>query len=377
MKSAGIEDDRFRLAVESSPAAMIMMDREGIIRFANAESERMFGYARDELVGKSIDLLVPANLRQTHASLRRGFLANPSNRPMGAGRDLKWVRRDGSEFPLEIGLTPIHSGAELIVFAIVVDITARRHTENALARRAAELERANERLEQFAYVASHDLQEPLRKIAAFSNIVDDAIANSNQEELARANTVIRTAALYARELVDDLLTLARTINSEQQLKLLDLREAIEFSLSTLSESIIETNAKININLPKLAIHADQSQFVRLMLNILSNAVKYHTPGRGATIDITAAAVDGMSICLAIADDGIGFEGKYAQAIFEPFKRLHSKAEYPGCGIGLAICKAIADRHEWQISVKSAPGEGTTFFLILPAWPKDTLGDSAS
>ena len=114
-----------------------------------------------------------------------------------------------------------------------------------------------------------------------------------------------------------------------------------------------------------------------MLNILSNAVKYHTPGRGATIDITAAAVDGLSICLAIADDGIGFEGKYAQAIFEPFKRLHSKAEYPGCGIGLAICKAIADRHEWQISVKSAPGEGTTFFLILPAWPKDTLGDSAS
>lgn len=369
MKLAGIDDDCFRLAVESSPAAMIMTDSEGIVRFANAESERMFGYTNEELIGKSVDLLVPARLRQNHASLRQGFLATPSKRPMGSGRDLKGTRRDGTEFPLEIGLTPIETGTELIVLAIVVDITGRRQAENALARRAAELERANERLEQFAYVASHDLQEPLRKIAAFSNILEDALANANQADIAHANTVIRTAALHARELVDDLLTFSHTINSEQQLQVLDLREAVEFSLTTLSESIVETNSRLNIDLPSVSFKADRSQFVRLMLNIVSNAIKYRKPGLGATIDITAAGVDENSLCLTIADDGIGFEGKYAQAIFEPFKRLHTKAEYPGCGIGLAICKAITDRHDWQISVKSEPGEGTTFFLILPAWPQ--------
>lgn len=365
MKLGGIDDDCFHLAVESSPAAMIMTDSDGVIRFANAETEHMFGYAKDELIGRSIDLLVPAPLRHNHGSLRRGFLANPSKRPMGAGRDLKGTRRDGTEFPLEIGLTPIETGAGLIVLAIVVDITGRREVENALARRATELERANERLAQFAYVASHDLQEPLRKIAAFSNMLDEAVACSNQADVAHASTVIRTAALHARELVDDLLTFSRTINSEQQLQVLNLRETVEFALTDLSESIIETSARININIPSVAIKADRSQFVRLIQNIVSNAIKYRKPGRGARIEITAVPADDSTIRLAIADDGIGFEEKYAQVIFEPFKRLHTKTNYPGSGIGLAICKAIADRHGWRISVRSQPGDGATFFFVLP------------
>ncbi|WOJ88166.1 PAS domain S-box protein [Methylocapsa polymorpha] len=365
MKLRGIDDDCFHLAVESSPAAMIMADSDGVIRFANAETEHMFGYAKEELIGKSIDLLVPAPLRHNHAALRRGFLANPSKRPMGDGRDLKGTRRDGTEFPLEIGLTPIETGAGLIVLAIVVDITGRREVENVLARRAAELERANERLAQFAYVASHDLQEPLRKIAIFSNVLDEAIACANRADILHANTVIRTSALHARDLVDDLLTFSRTINSEPQLQIFDLRDAIEFALTDLSESITETNARINIDMPSVAIKADRSQFVRLIQNIVSNAIKYRKPGRGASVEITAAPVGDTAHCLAIADDGIGFEEKYAQAIFEPFKRLNTKADYPGSGIGLAICKAIADRHGWRISVRSQPGEGATFFFVLP------------
>lgn len=365
MKVGGIDDDCFHLAVESSPAAMIMTDGEGIVRFANAESERMFGFPQEELIGQSIDLLVPAPLRRNHASLRGGFLTSPSKRPMGAGRDLKGTRRDGTEFPLEIGLTPIQTGAGLIILAIIVDITGRWEVENALARRAAELERANERLAQFAYVASHDLQEPLRKIAVFSSLLDEAIACANQEEMAHANTVIRTSALHARALVDDLLSFSQTINSEQQLQVLDLGEAIESALTALSESIIETNSRINIDMPRVAFEADRSQFERLIQNIVSNAIKYRKPGRGAKVEITADPLDEFSVCLTIVDDGIGFEEKYAQVIFEPFKRLHTKAEYPGSGIGLAICKAIADRHEWRISVKSRPGDGATFFFVLP------------
>jgi len=256
-------------------------------------------------------------------------------------------------------------GASSDPTAIVDDITGRRMTENALARRAAELERANERLEQFAYVASHDLQEPLRKTAAFSSFLDEAIACANQTDILHASTVIRTAALHARELVDDLLTFSRAINSDLQLQILDLREAIEFALTNLSELVSETNASINVEMPSVTIEADRLQFVRLIQNIVSNAIKYSKPDRRPRIKITAVPVDDSAVRLAIADDGIGFEQKFAQAIFEPFKRLHNKSDFPGTGIGLAICKSIADRHEWRISARSQPGEGATFIIMLP------------
>ena len=169
------EDDLFRLAVESSPAAMIVTGQDGAIQFANAETSRMFGYQPQELIGQRIDILVPRRLRPTHLSLRLGFLANPSKRAMGIGRDLKATRRDGSEFPVEIGLTPIKTLKGLVVLATVLDISARREADLILAQRAFELERANERLAQFAFIASHDLQEPLRKIAAFSDLLGRAI----------------------------------------------------------------------------------------------------------------------------------------------------------------------------------------------------------
>lgn len=365
MDLSGIDNEWFRLTVESSPAATILTDSEGIVRFINAETEHMFGYLKADLIGKSVDILVPARLRFNHASLRRGFLADPCKRAMGVGRDLKGTRRDGTEFPLEIDLMPIETSAGLIVSVIVVDITERLATENALARRAAELERANERLAQFAYVASHDLQEPLRKIAAFSTFLDDAIACANKADVDYANEVIRTSALRARGLVDDLLTFSRTLNSELQTHVFDLREATKFGLTALSESISETHSEIVLDLQSVAIKGDQSQFERLVQNIVSNAIKYRKPDRGATIRITARPIDAFFMGMRISDDGIGFEEKYAETIFEPFKRLHTKAEYPGSGIGLAICKAIADRHDWRISAYAQENVGATFLVVFP------------
>ncbi|MBI1868626.1 MAG: PAS domain S-box protein [Methylocystis sp.] len=357
--------DPFRLAVESSPAAMIVAGPDGVIQFVNAETERMFGYGRQELVGKSVDILVPAALRKGHAALRRGFFAEPSHRAMGAGRDLKATRRDGTEFPVEIGLTPIESATGPVVLATVLDITARREAETALTERAAELERANERLAQFAYVASHDLQEPLRKIAAFSDLLENAIASSNRADITYANQVMRTSALRARELVDDLLAFSRTINDEQRLQVLDLRKEVESALADLSHSIGEAKAEISVEIPPVRIRADRSQFARLMHNLVSNAIKYRKPGHAAKVDIGAVPQEDKAVRLAIADAGIGIEEKFAHTIFEPFKRLHSKGQYPGTGIGLAICKSIVDRHGWRISVSSQPGEGATFVVTIP------------
>jgi PAS domain S-box-containing protein len=362
----GVGDDSIRLAVDASPAAMIMANPEGVIQFANAETERMFGYALSELIGQPIDRLVPARLRGHHAALRRGFFANPSKRPMGAGRDLNGTHKDGTEFPVEIGLTPIETDAGPIVLATVVDITARRKAENDLAERARELERANARLEQFAYVASHDLQEPLRKIAVFAGLLEEAVAKSNEADIARSTHVIAASVTRARRLVDNLLTFSRAINDESVLQPLNLRQEIEAALSDLSELIREAGAEIRLDAPDVVINADRLQFARLVHNIVSNSIKYRAPGRAPVIEISVSRGDRSTIQIAIADNGIGFEEKFAKEIFEPFKRLHGAKNYPGAGIGLAICKTIAERYGWTISARAQPGQGATFLVTLQA-----------
>ncbi len=344
---------------------MIMVDAKGLIEFANAETGRMFGYSADELIGQSIDMLVPSQLRTVHAGLRRGFFANPSTRPMGAGRDLNGTRKDGREFPVEIALTPIEAESGPIVLATVVDITGRRKAEMELAQRASDLELANERLTQFAYVASHDLQEPLRKIAVYAGLLKEAIARSDAGDIARATSVITTSAVRARRMVENLLTFSRVSGSETHAQPLDLRAEVELALNDLSAAIAEAGARVSVDIPPIVVPADRAQLGRLIQNIISNAIKYHKPGAAPGIDIRAAPVGRSQVRLSIADDGIGFDEKFAKEIFEPFKRLHDAALYPGTGIGLAICKAIADRYGWTLGVSSRPDEGSTFYLTLP------------
>jgi light-regulated signal transduction histidine kinase (bacteriophytochrome) len=229
-----------------------------------------------------------------------------------------------------------------------------------------------ERLAQFIYVASLDLQEPLRKIESFSDLLENAIVSSNKRDIAYARQAMRSCALSARKLVDDLLTYSATILGEQDLRVLDLGEEIETALADLSESIIETNAEINLSIPSTKFVADGSQFACLMQNIISNAIKYHKPGQAPKIDIAAVAMGERSVRLTIVDYGVGFKEAFAQTIFEPLKKLHNTAEYPGTGIELAICKSIADRHGWAISVKSQPGEGALFSFTIPTLDRNHL-----
>lgn len=224
---------------------------------------------------------------------------------------------------------------------------------------------SQERLAQFVYVASLDLQEPLRKIEAFSELLENAVASSNKADMAYARQAMRNCALSARKLVDDLLIYSSTLLGGDQFQLLDLREETEAALAGLAEAIAETKAGINVEIAPMKFMADKAQFACLVQNIVSNAMKYRKPGQSARIDITAVAVGEKTIRLGIVDYGVGFKEEFAQKIFEPFKRLHNPVEYPGTGIELAICKSIADRHGWEISVKSQPGEGASFFFTIP------------
>lgn len=359
-----IEFDRFRDMVEASPAAIIMAGADGAVRYANIETERMFGYARDELIGRSVDLLVPARLRRRHAEARRAYCLDPSRRRMGGASPLRARRRDGSEFPVEIGLAPSNTAAGLVITATVLDMSERRAAEQELAENVAELERANERLAQFAYVASLDLQQPLREIAGQSERLAAAMAAGDQEEIMRASRRMRHCALGARRLVDDLLIYARTIYGDLQLELIELQEEVGLLLAELAPAIACGETRLDIDIPAATFIADRAQFARLLQNIVLNAIKYRKPGAAAEVAIAGRVDETSTMTLEIADRGVGFDAEFAQRIFEPFSRP-AGVEYAGAGIELAICKSIADRHGWRIAVASEPGQGAAFRFSIP------------
>ncbi len=222
-----------------------------------------------------------------------------------------------------------------------------------------------ERLAQFVYVASLDLQAPLRKIEAFSELLDNAIASSNKRDMAYARNAMRSCAQCARKLVDDLLTYSSTILGEQQIEPLELGQEIDAILQELSDSIAETQAQVNVSAPPAWIMADRSQLACLLQNIITNAIKYRKPSQAPQIDIVAVLVTEGTLSLTITDHGVGFKEDFAHTIFEPFKKFDSKIEYAGTGIELAICKSIADRHGWGMSVKAQPDEGAAFSFSIP------------
>jgi signal transduction histidine kinase len=340
-------DDWRRLVFDETTAALILIDRNGFILHANAESQRLFCYSARDLYGQPISDLLPDFA--PGASLCGGVFG---------------ARCDGARIPVLVRSTPLGREAGASMLATIFPLASGPEGAGSIVARAAGLEEANERLARFAFVASQDLQEPLRKIAVFGDLMQSAIARGDRDEIVHANEVMRLSALRARALVEDLLSFSRIVNDELELAALDLRQAIDASLSALAPSLAMVETRVEVDLPRVSIDADATQFQRLMRNILANAVKYRKPGRPARIAIRAFR-DETQICLAIADEGIGFEAQYAQKIFEPLKQLHSKVDYPGSGVGLAMCKAIADRHGWRISVEAKPGVGATFFIVLP------------
>lgn len=363
-KRGEVLNEMLRLTFEASPAAMFMVDQSGLIEMVNAECEEIFGFERGEMVGMSVETLIPAGLRPKHKTLRKDFIANPSKRLMGVGRDLRALRRDGSEFPVEIGLTPVATPLGMRVVAFAIDITAQLETEKSLKTSMMELERANASLSRFAYVASHDIQEPLRKIAAFADILRTAMAQNDPEEARYAADVMASSAQHARRMVADVLALARSMNSAYALETISLRETIRTVLDNLSLTIVEKSADITVLGDDFSVEGDKSQVAQLVQNLVSNALKYHKPNQSPQIRVALIQQANENI-LAIEDDGIGFSNAHSDDIFQPFRRLHDRNDVPGTGIGLAICKAIASRHGWLISATSTPIAGSTFRIVFP------------
>ena len=361
------QNDRFRLVVESAPNGIIVVNRDGEITLVNPQAERLFGYTKEEFKGMRIEKLVPQKYREGHVERRTSFHAAPESRGMGLGRDLFAVRKDGKEFPVEIALTPLSKKTGMHVLASIIDITERKRSEERLHRYSQELERSNAELESFASVASHDLQEPLRKIRTMGErlqqVSGEGLNEKGQDYLQR----IVKASDNMHRLIRDLLAFSRVATRAQPFARIDLATPLKEALSNLEVAIDEADAEVCLgDLP--AIDADEGQMIQLFQNLIGNAVKFRRADVPPRIEIDAS-VEGegdRAVCrIQVSDNGIGFDEKYQDRIFSIFQRLHGKGKFEGTGIGLAICKKIVERHEGTITASGVLGEGSVFEIRLP------------
>ncbi|WP_425400088.1 AAA family ATPase [Aeoliella sp.] len=368
-----LSERRFRTTVEAAPVGIVMINEQGTIVIANSSLCRLFGYQKEELLGQKIELLVPKELREDHVGQRNEFFKNPTQRPMGAGRDLYGVHKDGTLVPVELGLTPAVLDEGMGAIGTVVDLTARKEAELELHRLVAEVRKSNEELEQFAYIASHDLQEPLRKIASYCKLLQEEQSQNLDEEGQEYLEVAINGATRLQRLVRDLLTFSRITTRGRPLSATCASSSLDDATTNLSVLIEEKSAVITKDaLPE--VWADAGQLTHLFQNLIGNAIKYCDQ---AVPEIHVGVRDlGDTIEFYVQDNGIGIEPQFHEQIFQVFQRLHNRREYSGTGIGLALCKRIVERFGGQIRVDSTPGAGSTFYFTTTKVQPETRQDAS-
>ncbi|HWV45084.1 MAG TPA: PAS domain S-box protein, partial [Nitrospira sp.] len=348
------KEEQFRLVVESAPCGMLMVDSEGRITLINAQIEALFGYSRSELIGCPVEQLIPARFRNTQPEMRETFGHASSVRSMGVGRDLFGLRKDRTEFPVKIGLNPIQTEDDVFVLATVVDITERKHAERQLEQQAAELSRSNHELEQFAYVASHDLQEPLRMVSSYCGLLARRYKGKIDQDADEFIQFAVEGATRMKDLIDDLLTYSRVGRKGAAPVAIEATKSVRAAVANLQIAITEAGAVIHCDsLP--TVFADPTQLIQVFQNLIGNALKFSSE-RPPVIRISAChlldAKGSPQWRFSVQDNGIGFDSQYSERVFAIFQRLHTRSEYPGNGMGLAIVKKIVERHGGRIWVES-------------------------
>lgn len=355
-------EQNFELVIEKAPNAMILVNSRGEIVLVNKQAEDVFGYEKNDFLGNNIDMLVPEKYRTGHHSRRDGFFHAPSATFIGEARDLYGVRKCGAEFPVEIGLNPITIDNENFVVASVIDITQRKQAEEIINKQMAELEFKNRELEQFNYIASHDLQDPLRTVLNYIQLIEEDYADELNGDVMIYLKDMNAAIERMTVLVKSILDYGR-LGKGRKLTKVNCNEALKNVLYNLNGRIQEQEAGIEISkLPEL--FAYERELMQLFQNLINNAIKFKKPDVRPEIKVGCNETK-SGYEFYVADNGIGIDSKYHSRIFNMFQRLHKAEAYEGHGVGLANCKKIIELHGGKIWVESEPGHGTTFKFLIP------------
>ena len=365
---------RARAVVETAVDAIILIDQWGGVQAFNPAGEDLFGYRAEEVIGQNVSMLMPAPQREEHDDYLQNYLDTSEAKIIGIGREVTGLRKDGSVFPLELSVSETWQDQGRIFIGIIRDITERKRADAALAHHIEELGRSNAELETFAYVASHDLQEPLRKVQAFGDRLISKYAEVLDERGLDYLSRMQDAAERMQTLIQSLLSFSRIGTDAEPHVPVDLDAVVQEVVGDLEVRIQETGAKVEVgDLP--TIEADPTQMRQIFQNLIGNALKYRREGVAPVVRVSAEVVDGAAappngtparLCrFRIEDNGIGFEPQFADRIFGIFQRLHGRGEFEGTGVGLAICRKIAERHGGTISAEGRPGAGSCFTVTLP------------
>lgn len=347
------------------------LDGDGRITFINPSARRLLGWADDEGVGLALHDAVHHHRADGTAYPSCEcpmFLTLRDGQPREVTDEVYW-RKDGTAFPVEYSVSAIRRD-DVTTGVVVVfrDITQRRAIEQALHDKTAELERSNTELEQFAYVASHDLREPLRMVTSYMALLERRYGDRLDQDARDFIAFARDGAQRMDRLVLDLLEYSRIGRIAPPKETLTLRQIVDDAVRPLQAQTEAEGGAVRVedgldDLPP--VFGCRDELARLVQNLVANALKYHHPDRPPLVTLSARR-DGAAVVLSVADNGIGIDPQYFDRIFMIFQRLHTREQYPGTGIGLAICKRVAEQHGGRIWLESSPGQGSTFHVRLPA-----------
>lgn len=368
-----LDEAKVRRAIDAASSAMVMINEHGKIELVNEQTESMFGYNAQDLIGEQIEMLVPARYRRKHTVYRTSYQNTRDRRAMGRGRDLYGLAKDGTEFPVEIGLTPIDGPQGRLIMATVIDITERKLSESSIQQKNDELQQLNNELKEFAYSASHDLKAPLTSITGILAFCESDLAAGDFDEV-RAN--LERARALAERLsgrIEAMLSLARVDSvgvEDGDVVLEDAVSDIWLALKNASQQDIVLTTAFRHCDPVRTVPA---RLFMILENLLSNAIKYRDRTKPEACVYVESWDEDNSTCISVRDNGIGIPAEFHDKVFDLFQRI-ADTDKPGSGLGLALVRKNALRLGGHVTVESTK-DGTVFTVFLPRKRRTEEGGS--
>lgn len=360
-KSSAINRLDIKTVMDTVLDGLIIIDKLGTIQSFNPAAERIFGYSKNEVIGKNVKMLMPAPYKAEHDSYLSNYLESRNPKVIGKGRQVEGKKKNGSVFPMDLGVNEMHVDGNLMFVGTIKDISAQKKAESSLKKYIHDLKRSNQELDDFAYIASHDLKEPLRGLSNNAQFLkEDWKETLDKRAIKRIDRIIFLSQRM-EQLVNDLLYFSRLANQDLAIKRVSIEKALKEVLSMMEITIAENNVKVHISKKMPMVVCDSVRIKEVFRNLITNAIKYNDK-KNKVIEIGAINQE----TFFVKDNGIGIPERFYTDVFRIFKRLTIEEDQTrGTGVGLTFVKKIVERHNGTIWIESEMNKGSTFYFTLP------------